>query len=129
MVTETNTTETMEHTTDTNIQQVDESPDSNNLLKLKEHMKVVVDKLNEIVKVNCVMLKKLEFLSNENTKLMEANDDLYDELYYQKIAVSSLDQYGRRENVEFVNIPETFSQDQLQKHIIDVMKSLKLMTS
>ena len=125
METETTAAETM--STPTNIQQVNESPESTaNLLKLKENMKVVVDKLNEIVKVNCLMLEKLNHLSEENSKLLEANDSLYDELYDQKVALTSLDQYGRRENVEFVNIPESVSQEQLQKHVIEVMKVLKI---
>ena len=125
METETNTAATM--STPTNIQQVDESPESTvNLLKLKENMKVVVDKLNEIVKVNCLMLEKIQHLSEENSKLHEANDNLYDELFDQKIALTSLDQYGRRENVEFVNIPESVSQDQLQKHVMEVMKTIKI---
>ena len=114
--------------TETNsIQNVDEPSNSTETIsKLKENMRVVVDKLNEIVKVNCEMLEKLKHLSEDNAKLMEANDSLYDELYEQKIGITSLDQYGRRENVEFVNIPESINQEQLQKHIIEVMKSVKV---
>ena len=110
-----------------NIQQVNEPSNStDNVSKLKENMRVVVDKLNEIVKVNCLMLEKLKQLSDENAKLTEANDSLYDELYDQKVSLTSLDQYGRRENVEFVNVPESVTQEHLQKHIIEIMKSLRI---
>ena len=115
--------------TETITQQVDQLPvttDTDALSKLKDNMRVMVDKLNEIVKVNCSMLEKLKFLSDENSKLMEANDNLYDELYEHKVGLTSLDQYGRRENVEFVNIPETIPQEQLMKHITEVMKSIHI---
>ena len=38
--------------------------------------------------------------------------------------ITGLNQYGRRENVEFVGIPESFSQDKLQAHITTVLKSM-----
>ena len=33
---------------------------------------------------------------------------MYDELHYQKIEITELNQYGRRESIEFANIPEHF---------------------
>ena len=116
--------------TETINQQVDQSPttdtDTDALSKVKENLRVMVDKLNEIVKVNCVMLDKLKFLFEENSQLMDANDNLYDELYNHKVELTSLDQYGRRENVEFVNIPESITQEQLMKHISEVCKSINI---
>ena len=111
-----------------NAQHVDAPADSTeaDLTKLKENFRLVVDKLNEICKVNTVMLQKLKALSDDNEKLVSENDKLYDELYDQKIELTSLDQYGRRENVEFCNIPESISQEQLLKHIIEVMKSVNI---
>ena len=116
-------------TTETITQLVEQLPvatDTDLLSKLKENIKVIVDKLNEIVKVNCVMLDKLKFLSEENAKVMEANDEIYDELYEHKVGLTSLDQYGRGENVEFINIPESIPQEQLMKHITTVMKLINI---
>ena len=116
-------------TTDANsIRQVDDlaPTETTDLQKLKDNFRLVVDKLNEICKVNSVMLLKLQTLSDENESLVNENDKLYDELYEQKIELTSLDQYGRRENVEFCNIPETVTQEQLQKHVIDVMKTVNV---
>ena len=110
------------------IQQVDDhaTTETTDIQKLKDNFRLVVDKLNEICKVNSVMLIKLKTLSEENESLVNENDKLYDELYELKVDLTSLDQYGRRENVEFCNIPETVTQEQLQKHVIDVMKSVNV---
>ena len=94
------------------------------LQKFKDNMRVVVDKLNEVCKVNTIMLEKLRHLTVENDTLSKELDNIYDDLYYHKIEITGLNQYGRRENVEFVGIPESFGQDQLQTHIIAVMKSM-----
>ena len=111
------------------IQSVDvptDSTEAGSLQKLKENFRLVVDKLNEICKVNSAMLLKLKELSDDNAKLNEDNDKLYDELYDQKIELTSLDQYGRRENVEICNIPESITQEQLQKHTIEVLKTVNI---
>ena len=92
--------------------------------KLKENIRAVVDKMNEVCKVNSIMLKKIQSLDEEIVKLNEENDNLYDELYDQKVDLTSLNQYGRRENVEFCNVPESVSQEQLNHHITEVMKSM-----
>ena len=97
--------------------------------KLKENIRAVVDKMNEVCKVNTIMLKKIQSLDAEIVKLNEENDKLYDEIYEQKVDLTSLNQYGRRENVEFCNIPETVSQDQLKEHITEVMKSMGIKLS
>lgn len=111
------------------IQSVDvptDSTEAESLQKLKENFRLVVDKLNEICKVNSAMLLKLKELSDDNAKLIEDNDKLYDELYDQKIELTSLDQYGRRENVEICNVPESITQEQLQKHTIEVLKTVNI---
>ena len=96
----------MDNTTDAdNVQHVDTPADTTvaELQKLKENFRLVVNKMNEICKVNTVMLEKLKALSDDNEKLVDENDELYD----QKVDLTTLDQYGRRENVEFCNIPES----------------------
>ena len=107
-------------------EQVDASTtDSNETIqKLKDNFRVVVDKLNEVCRVNTVMLQKIQQLSEDNDKLSKQQEEVNDDLYYQKIEITALNQYGRRENVEFAGIPESISQDKLQAHIIAVMKSM-----
>ncbi len=86
---------------------------------LKETLRVVVDKLNEVCKVNSLMLEKIKTLT-------EDQNELYDRTYEQTIDLASLNQYGRRENVEFCNIPESVDQNSLQKHIITVMGTMNI---
>ena len=90
--------------------------------KLKSNIQIIIDKMNEICKVNSVMLEKIHQLTSDN-------DDLYDNQYNMKVEVTELNQYGRRENVEFCNIPETIEQNSLEKHIITVMQSLDIKVS
>ena len=65
------------------------------------------------------MLEKLQSLTKDN-------DELYDESYELRKELASLNQYGRRENVEFCNIPESINQENLQNHIITVMNSMDI---
>ena len=94
--------------------------------KLKDNFRVVVDKLNEVCRVNTIMLQKIQQLSEDHDNLTKQQDEIYEDLYYQKIEITALNQYGRRENVEFAGIPESISQDKLQAHIIAVMKSMDI---
>ena len=115
-------------TSATSLPQADAStttdPTNVTIQKLKDNVRVVVDKLNEVCKVNTIMLQKLQKLTEENETLRNNHDDIYDDLYDHKVEITGLNQYGRRENVEFVGIPESFSQDKLQAHITTVLKSM-----
>ena len=86
-------------------------------VKLKETIGVILEKVNEICTVNNKILAKIR-------SLQENNDKMYDELYEQKVDLTDLNQYGRRENVEICGILESVSQDELQKHILDVTKTM-----
>ncbi len=84
-------------------------------------LSTAIDKMNEICKVNNVMLKKLAALSEENEELTQKNDDLYEDLRYQTVQLAELNQYGRRPNVEICNIPESIPQNELENHVIDIL--------
>ena len=101
-------------------QQVDEpsTEDSQTTIqKLKDNIRTVIDKLNEICKVNTVMLEKIQILTRDN-------DQLYEITREQKIELTELNQYGRRENVEFCNIPESIGDKDLEEHILTICQSL-----
>ena len=76
----------------------------------------MIDKLNEVCKVNTAMLKKISDLVIENNVL-------HDEIEELKIEVAELNQYGRRENIEICGIPEKINH-RLEEHIITVLKSI-----
>ena len=86
---------------------------------LKETIQAIADKLSEVVEVNCCLVKRVD-------ELTKNQDEIYDQLYDHKVDLTSLNQYGRRENVEFCGIPETIKQEDLLPHIVEVMKSMGL---
>ena len=58
------------------------------------------------------------------SELTEENEDIYDKFYDLEKYVSEIDQYSRRNNVEFRNIPENIGIDDIEKHIIKVLGSI-----
>ena len=87
--------------------------------KLKEDLRTVIDKMNEICKVNTAMLKKLAAVCDEN-------DNLQEQVREQKIEIAELNQYGRRQNIEICNVPESIDQKDLENHVIEILKSLNI---
>ena len=85
--------------------------------KLKETIEILLVKMNEIVTVNNQLLKKIRSLQDDT-------DKIYDELYDQKVELAELNQYGRRENIELCGIPESVKQEELEKHVLEVAKSI-----
>ncbi len=94
------------------------------LQKLKSDLRTAIDKMNEICAINNIMLKKLAVLSEDNNKLYDRNDELSDELRERTIELNELNQYGRRQNVEICNIPESIPQNALENHVIEILKSI-----
>ena len=58
--------------------------------------------------------------------LLKENEELRDKIYWLENDVASLNQYSRRENIEIAGIPEKVNQKTLEKHIIDVLKSINV---
>ena len=54
------------------------------------------------------------------------NKDLQDKIYSLEIEVENNNQYSRRENIELLNIPESIHQKDLEAHVIEVLKFIKL---
>ena len=91
--------------------------ESQSTTKLKETIQLLLTKMNEIVTVNNQMLEKIRSLQVDSNKI-------YDELYDQKVELAELNQYGRRENIELCGIPESVKQEHLEKHVLEVAKSM-----
>ena len=58
------------------------------------------------------------------SELTKENNDIYDNFYELEKYVSEIDQYSRRNNVEFRNIPENIGITNIEKHIIKVLGSI-----
>ena len=58
--------------------------------------------------------------------LNKENNEIYASLTAVEKEISRLDQYGRRENIEILNIPKTVDDDKLEETVIKIFKSLGL---
>ena len=108
-------------TTEIQQQEMAEDPNKQNstIQKLKNDLRILIDKVNEICSVNSSMLQKI-------SELVTKNNELDDRVEKQKVELTELNRYGRRENVEFCNVPESIDDKSLENHIITVMKSIKV---
>ena len=87
----------------------------------------VLEKEVNLIKANYQkLLINNKTLQNEYEKVTLANKDLQDSLYSLEVEVSNCDQYSRRENIELLNIPESIPQKDLEAHVIEVLKFIKL---
>ena len=57
-------------------------------------------------------------------ELTEENNEMYDKFKQLENYICDLDQYSRRNNVEFRNIPESIGNDEIEKYIIKVLGSI-----
>ena len=65
-------------------------------------------------------------LKTEVKKLHKVNDDILNSIYNIESEMISANQYNRRENLEFVNIPESFSQKELELLLLKIFNSMKI---
>lgn len=79
----------------------------------------LIFKVNDLINLNKKLKKKLLALEKKY-------NDLSDKLYENEIYSAKQDQYIRRNNVELCCISEKVPDRQLEKYVIDLMKSLKI---
>ena len=65
-------------------------------------------------------------LKTEVKKLHKVNDDILNSIYNIESEMISANQYNRRENLEFVNILESFSQKELELLLLKIFNSMKI---
>ena len=74
----------------------------------------------QLLVINNRNLKKdLEMLKTENNSLVDSITDIEKKLLRS-------DQYSRRENLEIMNLPESISQRELEKTVIDIFNSVNI---
>ena len=83
--------------------------------------------------LNCELKEKIDNIiisaNNMNKKqkeLIKENNRLKDKIIELEIDLTEWNQYGRRESVEIAGIPESILQHDLEKHIINVLKSVNV---
>ena len=65
-------------------------------------------------------------LDTEVKKLKDDNDDILNSLYNIEAEMIRNIQYNRRENLEFVNIPEAITQKELEPLLIKIFNSMNI---
>ncbi len=79
-------------------------------LTLDEKMVPILSKLDEIVKDNKTLQKRISNVEQENEKLKQQNDGLQLSLVSLTTKVNLLEQTGRRNNIVITGIPETYAE-------------------
>jgi hypothetical protein len=79
-------------------------------LILDEKIKPVVAKLDEIIKENKTLTKKISDMEKENVKLKKMNDEVSDSVWNLKQKVNSLEQESRKNSLIISGIPESFAE-------------------
>ena len=72
------------------------------------------------------MLRDNGNLKKKVEELYEDNNNIFDSLYNIDVKLIQNNQYSRRENVEFANIPENVSQKELEPLIIKILNSMNI---
>lgn len=75
--------------------------------------------LTEVIINNDIMSKKCNHLNSENERLYKKIENMHIEL-------TELNQYGRRQSIEIVNIDESIRQTKLEDYVINFFASLKI---
>ena len=100
--------------------------EKNNMTLLQEkiselliYIDEIKDSLNTVIVNNRLQKDEIDDLKNENNIHLISIYNLEKDFY-------KLNQYSRRENVEFMNIPENINQNKLEPLIIDLLNSAGL---
>ena len=95
-------------------------------IEYKSELEYLVKEVDAIKSQNSRLLSDI---SKVQHNLIESNKQIADNLdyiYFLETEVSRLDQYGRRENVEFTSIPESIPDEKLENSIIEILHKIGL---
>ena len=86
-----------------------------------------LEKKMEEILVELASVKKINNSLKQHIKdLTLCSDDLYDTVYDLENHVNDLNQYSRRENIELQHIPESVEQKDLEKFVLNLLKSINV---
>ena len=96
------------------------------LASMMEKLTNIVSQMDEwnenlqlLVFNNRTLKKEIEMLKTENNSLVDSITDIEKKLLRS-------DQYSRRENLEIMNLPESISQRELERTVIDIFNSVHM---
>ena len=89
-----------------------------------DRLSILEKELGELSKRLTGFILNNKILKKRVSDLTEENNVIYDNFYELEKYVSEIDQYSRRNNVEFRNIPENIGINDIETHIIKVLSSI-----
>ena len=97
------------------------------ILKLEKTMLSRFDDLDkEISNIKDIVIKELQL---ENQRLRKKVSDLQKKVYSAEENINSLEQYGRRNNIEITGIPESVEDKKLEETVVKVLNQIDLNVS
>ena len=95
------------------------------ITKLEQNIKLILDKLNEIGSVSNELSSKVVQIAEDHDELIDnIRDELHEQVRTNTIDIHTLNQYNRRESVEFCNIPNTVKDGDLEQYVISLLASI-----
>ena len=77
----------------------------------------------EILNLKDIVIKELQL---ENQPLRNKVSDLQKKIYSAEENINSLEQYGRRNNIEITGIPESLENEKLEETVVEVLNKIEL---
>ena len=100
-----------------------ESSASDSILET-DRLTILEKEVGELSKHLTGFIINNKVLKKRVNELTEENNEMYDKFYKLENYICDLDQYSRRNNVEFHNIPESIGNNEIEKYIIKVLGSI-----
>ena len=80
----------------------------------------------EILNLKDIVIKELQL---ENQRLRNKVSDLQKKIYSAEENINSLEQYGRRNNIEITGIPQSVENEELEETVVEVLNKIDLNVS
>ena len=77
----------------------------------------------EILNLKDIVIKELQL---ENQRLRKKVSDLQKKIYSAEENINSLEQYGRRNNIEITGIPESVENEKFEETVVEVLNKIEL---
>ena len=85
---------------------------------------VILDRIVKLEAAVEIEKNKNVHLRNEINKLKKNNRKIEDDLYWMETDIMACNRYSRRENIELMNVDEKILQEDLEKYVLTLLKTI-----
>ena len=97
---------------------------SNDSLLEMDRLEILEKELGELSTRLTGFILNNKLLKKRVSELTKENNEIYDKRFELEKYIADIDQYSRRNNVEFRNIPETITSKELEIYVIKLLGSI-----